>query len=794
MNQALTIDSNFDFTQPIQDDKFYECNFFGNLEIPLVLTSTNSNQLNKIIDYLLIRPIVSVRFYVENSITYFCFCCQNLCCIIKALDGKPILKLLDKMRSYFLICLTPQDSDYIKSLKINFRELSEKQMNEIQTESANIDMLYFNQLNLQLNSSNFTFSKYLAITHTLISIFYIRRNYFPVDKFTRSIPIDFPTHSEIEQYTQNDFCFLRTIQTDRVKLCIEKKRGLLCVVKNYPDRSIFEKELERIKIFKIHPNIVNCLGYIDDDPSSLQPSLIFEFESFTSLDQIFENKVPLDGTMKTRILYQILAGIDILHSKGYVCSNLLPKNILISSSYDVSLTHLSECRVCNPDGTFEPKEGLSFRDVMGLYGMIIYELVYMQEVWDRNLTGQERLDYINQNVMPQLPIELGSIVELYEKCIRNEPDSRISSFYYLTEFMNYFYYFNDAELDHLLWKNYEDQLIQASWKDLRSDVLYYITKSNQNDVESLYLLGIFYRDGMYYKKDVKTAKRKFEQTLNYTSNCNEAIYELIVQSFDGIDNCYNKQMCFKSLEYLCSQPGNFKAKFFYAKYVIESPAGFTDEERNAAINLMVEIRNNSADAQTYMGNLMLNGQIFQKDEVSAFNYFVSASRMASSEAVLRIAMIYENGIENAIQKDPSKALAYYFLAASLRNETAVQIIIDKYKSLEFSDQVKANKLLKISAEQQITPALKFVGFQQRELASNKESGESNEKRQSRMVKAMKYLSIAADKNDMDCLIEVANEYYFHKNIEQNVEKATRYYQTYKNLGGSQVIRELENNT
>ena len=794
MNAFFTIDQNFDFNQQIEQDKIYNCIFFGGFNLQLVLTSTSSQSITQIIEYSIVRPVVSIRFYNEGDNIFFCYCCQNVCCIILVTESTHIISLLNKMRNYFIIYLNQEDYGYLQSNNINYPSLTETQMNELFNESKSMNAGYFDGLNFR-NDNTFTFSKYLFLTHSLISSFFIRRNYYSISEFQCSIPVDCPNHS-FEQFTANDFCFIRTIQTEQVKLCLNLKHGYLCVLKSFPYRSTYELEKERHSQLKYHPNIVNCFGFIDDDPSNLQPSLVYEFSSHISLDYMFDNNVQIDDTIKTKIIYQILGGLDYLHQEGMIHQNLTPENILINSNYDVSLTHLSGCRIYKGEGQFEPAEGMSFHDDLGLFGLLIYEVIYMKPVWSKkdypNLTSWDRLSYINEHDMPPLSIEIGSIIELYEKCIHQSLNNRISTFLYLKEYQNYYYYFYNSNLHHLLAKVYETQIVQSPRRDLRKDVQYYIHKSNENDADSLYLLGVFYKEGAYYEEDHRTSLRKFQQASNYF--CSEALFELIKGTLNGINTGISEDMSLNMLRDFVSGSGNIGPKFFYSKFVIENQTKFHESDVNKAVQLLVEIRDSSSEAQSYLGKMMLEGQIFQQDVSSAISYFEHASMKCSSEAVLNLGTIYDTGFDNIVSKDPTKSLKYYFLSASLRNETSLKILISKYNSLEFGYQRQTLKLLKIGAKQRITAALNFIGFYQIRLANDKENKESKERKDRRIWKGIRYLTIAADQNDLESSIRIAKEYYFHYNVEQDIKKAFKYYQIYKKLGGTEVIKDFENSS
>ena len=166
MNAFFTIDQNFDFNQQIEQDKIYNCIFFGGFNLQLVLTSTSSQSITQIIEYSIVRPVVSIRFYNEGDNIFFCYCCQNVCCIILVTESTHIISLLNKMRNYFIIYLNQEDYGYLQSNNINYPSLTETQMNELFNESKSMNVGYFNGLNFR-NDNTFQ----IFISYTLINQF-----------------------------------------------------------------------------------------------------------------------------------------------------------------------------------------------------------------------------------------------------------------------------------------------------------------------------------------------------------------------------------------------------------------------------------------------------------------------------------------------------------------------------------------------------------------------------------------------------------------------------------------------
>ena len=159
------------------------------------------------------------------------------------------------------------------------------------------------------------------------------------------------------------------------------------------------------------------------------------------------------------------------------------------------------------------------------------------------------------------------------------------------------------------------------------------------------------------------------------------------------------------------------------------------EKKNFAKELIIQVSQVNADAQVYLSDLLFDGKIFQKDDKNAVAYLQEAAKHASGDAVFRLALVYEQGLPNVIQKDDKKALKYYFLAAGFRNESALNILVQKYKGLELKDKIQAFKLLNVAAEQRFLTGLKFIGIIYRDWATNKNNTDSPKDKEKMMTNA-----------------------------------------------------------
>ena len=793
------INPSFNFQQQIVKDKDYKCKFFDNFELTLIYTSTESKNFENQIKQTKIPPLVSVSFCAVGNIAYFCYCCQNKCCVIQYTKLDPIISLINRMSIHCMIYLKPEDYDYMISIhedvKKNVKKIPENQLNEIISEYSSVDSIFFKPLNLQYSGDDMSFAKFLSISHLLICAFYIRRNYFCMNRFEFSYPPSCPScELGFKQYHESDFYSIRYIQAKLVILSLERNDGYICARKFYPDRFLFDKEKEIIMQLKWHPNILNCFGYIDDDPST-SPSLLFEFAANSSLDNFFESGKTIDDTTKSRMLYQILGALDYLHMNGIIHQDLVPENIFVSADYKIYIGHFWRSRIYLEQDKFDPPQGFSFNDDLALYGFLIYEIANMKLYRDRkeypNITAGQRINFVFQNKMPNLPAEFGSIVELYEKCVRNDLSNRLSTFIYLYQFSNYYYYFFDADLNDLFENVYNNQIHELPKTPVRKDIQYvqYMASKKDPDPQSLFRLALFYREGGYFRKEIRSSHLKLKKASNMALQ--EATFELISEFINGEENGFTPVMCKSMLDDFSQQNGFDKAKFLYSKYIFEKPDEFSEEKKNFAKELIIQVCQVNADAQVYLSDLLFDGKIFQKDDKNALAYLQEAAKHASGDAVFRLALVYEQGLPNLIQKDDKKALKYYFLAAGFRNESALNILVQKYKGLELKDKIQAFKLLNVAAEQRYLTGLKFIGIIYRDWATNKNNTDSPKDKEKMMTKAMTYLTYAADQNDMDCMFEMAYRYCNHQDVDQDFFQAFKFYKKYREMGGKQTIKDLE---
>ncbi|EFC49383.1 predicted protein [Naegleria gruberi] len=130
-----------------------------------------------------------------------------------------------------------------------------------------------------------------------------------------------------------------------VFLATKKETNEICVLKKYKDgaQRDFDREVECLKLFK-HKNIIQMLDYFsyeevdDSNKKSLCNVLVMEYCKYGDL---FTQQISFVGTKGKKVKYMkplkylklvvdLLNAMHLVHSTGYVHSDVKPQNILIS--------------------------------------------------------------------------------------------------------------------------------------------------------------------------------------------------------------------------------------------------------------------------------------------------------------------------------------------------------------------------------------------------------------------------------------------------------------------------------
>lgn len=116
--------------------------------------------------------------------------------------------------------------------------------------------------------------------------------------------------------------------------CKDKTNGSIVAIKKFletdNDKAVKKIATREIKILKTlrHENLVNLIEVFR---RNRRIYLVFEFIEQNLLEEIEKSKIGL-GEIKTReIMYQVVRGVDFMHSNNIIHRDIKPENVLINS-------------------------------------------------------------------------------------------------------------------------------------------------------------------------------------------------------------------------------------------------------------------------------------------------------------------------------------------------------------------------------------------------------------------------------------------------------------------------------
>lgn len=118
--------------------------------------------------------------------------------------------------------------------------------------------------------------------------------------------------------------------------CKDKTNGSIVAIKKFleteNDKAVKKIATREIKILKTlrHENLVNLIEVFR---RSRRIYLVFEFIEQNLLEEIERSKVGLGEAKTKEIMYQVVRGVDFMHSNNIIHRDIKPENVLINSSY-----------------------------------------------------------------------------------------------------------------------------------------------------------------------------------------------------------------------------------------------------------------------------------------------------------------------------------------------------------------------------------------------------------------------------------------------------------------------------
>jgi TPR repeat protein len=105
------------------------------------------------------------------------------------------------------------------------------------------------------------------------------------------------------------------------------------------------------------------------------------------------------------------------------------------------------------------------------------------------------------------------------------------------------------------------------------------------------------------------------------------------------------------------------------------PYASNDKEYQRSLVMKKYDKNNALD-QIAIGDRYFNGNIFEKNEKNAFDWYMKAANQNNSQGLYKVAYCYQNGL--GVGQDKAKAVEHYEKAANANNDDAISAVTKMY--------------------------------------------------------------------------------------------------------------------
>ncbi|KAK8841799.1 hypothetical protein M9Y10_026748 [Tritrichomonas musculus] len=544
--------------------------------------------------------------------------------------------------------------------------------------------------------------------------------------------------SSIKIFTENDYIELRncgssSISSENLIFHIEKEELLIIKKKDIYDREYnILKEREYINYTKIkHPFIPNFYGI-----TSKYEFLVIEFINGSTLSNI--QKLNLQRKEKLTIIFELMIGIEYLHSNNFVYRDLKPSNVMIDVNKTVVLIDFDRM-VPFDEQTNKGIHTRCFQSdyaapevIQGRYSLAsdIYSLGQM-------------MFYIMMNKMPTVEnyYELKEndefLYQLYQQCIKIDEKERPSIWQLIIEF--YIEYHSCIQIENFF-ELYENKMTHCYDKDTINAMKNIFL--NESDPETQFQIGKIFNDGKVVHCNYQKAFHYFK--LAADQNHSDALFFVGSFYLDG-----------KGVEQ------NYK----HAKEYFELSA---DQQNDKAL--------------VCLGNLYYKGIGVEKDYKKAIKYYQLSAEQNNVEAIVCLGHSYYKG--EGVEKDFVKSKEYFIKAAEQKNADAICALgLFYYYGYESpTNHVKARKLFEESAEQNYPLAFNYLGL----IYIRGLDVEMN------IEKGIKYLEQSAELKSDTASLNLGNIYYYGRGVKQDYEKGRFYYEKAIELGNIQACLAVGN--
>ena len=622
-------------------------------EIPII-KSKNNEKIN-----------ITIDIYKNYQIQYFLVCVDSMMIILKNDFNlfKQYFSIFNNENTYIFPDVEEIISEYIK---ININKIN------------HIDFYDTNKITIKRGPGFNIWSiiKKCMWRHLFLKSYYETFKERIIDE-NLILNDFFPAHNEnqsnIPIINEDEYIVIGRVASTNsslIKLAYKIEDKKLFVIKYFKNDKLRNREKRNLLNLSF-PFLPIFYGIIKDKNGE---ALAIEYISGQLLSEINFDEDSL--IKKSDILIQILLSLKYIHNKGLIYRDLKPDNIKIVNYNNVILfdfdrsitTDETESTIVLSDFS-APEKNYSFKSDVYSFGLMINYLLTRKEIQDNPKFGTMCSKCTNLN-----PDERPSIDELISQVfdIAYSKDFIQGNFFYINSIYTKTKYFEKTKKYFILAANLGHSVAQNNLgifyldgkyvqRDIKRAILYFELSAKQNNLNSIYRLGMIY----YERRDIDKAIYYFTQAAN--QNHSNSLYQLgIIYS----DNIYKPVDIMKAINYF-RQAANQNDNLAFLKLgQIYYEGKYVDRNIKKAIYFFTK-----ADCY-YNQNVLIElgliyyfGEYFPRDINKAIYYFTKAALQNNSSAQFMLGNIYYK--DNDIKRDIKIALSYYTLAANQKNSEAL---------------------------------------------------------------------------------------------------------------------------
>ncbi|OHT09194.1 hypothetical protein TRFO_22026 [Tritrichomonas foetus] len=537
---------------------------------------------------------------------------------------------------------------------------------------------------------------------------------------------------------------------------------ILVAVKCYKgrnSRTAYERELEFYRTVK-HRNILRCYGYIETRSFVQRRQLILQYMCNDTLRTCIPQ---LSSNGKSKILIDILYGIDYLHSFGIMHRDIKTDNILLNYDYHAYISDFDSCQSyvvrnfqSNDDNSKSETSSLiyqheihsgvgtmrymspenylgakcSFQSDLYSLGMIVYEMCTEKvPYYDHNIEDIKSL--VENGITPYLSFkDYGKIVKIFDICKSLNVSGRSTIFYLIHKVRSSQLFFPECILYEL---DKQMDLLEKYRYDVssrRADVCAIIESAANNELDSIYFYGKMLKNGIIVNNNIPNNKEAFKMfEIAANQNHIESCYQLGKYYYQSYGE--GKRDSFQYFKFGALH-NHKKSMYYLAKCYLQSIGCKGNIEKG--INYLITSSSlNYPKAQSELGVMLFQGELVEQDldlatfllsqagifydkrANSIYWIFLKETQYQNLEdftAVNALFITNQKIIKSEKNKEDTKCriLAHYQLAYHT-NDPISLYIIGRFTFGEYGggNKIKALHWVQKSASMKLGNALFFLG-------------------------------------------------------------------------------------